>query len=125
VKKSEFNKLKALWYKKLERSGFKDIEQDEVYFKNSNVSVIDQRRVTWQSQAEYYQMATDFLNVHPFKSRVERIIWEYHANGISTRDIADILNKVRKNKILRMTVWRIVKRLEIIMKKMYLVGHNE
>ncbi len=118
MKKAEFNKLKAKWYKKLEKSGFQDLEQDEIYFKRANFTTRNRtREFTWTSIQEYYQMASDFLASHDFESRIEQIIWEYHTNGISTRDIADTLNKVRRKKILRMTVWRIVKRLEAVMKQ--------
>ncbi len=115
--KRDFNKLKANWYSKLARSGFEDIEQDEEYLKRG-VSTIDPRRVTWESQAQYYQMTTDFLNDYEFNSNLERIIWEYHSNGISGRDIAITLTKA-KQPINRMTVWRVIKRLESEMKKIY------
>jgi hypothetical protein len=120
MKKSDFEALQKTWYEKLKRKGFSDIEKNEYDFKGTMESFLDKRRVTWQATEEYYRLSTHFLNDHKFASRIEQIIWEYHTNGISGRDIADILNKVRKKKILRMTVWRIVKRLENIMKDKYL-----
>ncbi len=115
-------KLAAIWKEKLKKSGFHDLEIDNKgTLENNSTSggFLDKRRVTWQSQAEYYQYTTYFLNDYPFNNRIEQIIWEYHSNGMSTRDIANTLNKVRKKKILRMTVWRIVKRLSEKMKEMY------
>lgn len=118
MKKTEFNKLKALWYKKLEESGFTDIEQDEIYLKRG-VSVIDPRRITWQSQAEYYHMATNFLNDHRFRSNLEKVMWEYRSEGMSIRDIAITLSKALTKPIPRMSAWRIINRLEQLMKKRY------
>lgn len=121
MKKSDFNKLKDKWYAKLERTGFHDIELKSGHLENNSTSggTIDPRRVTWESQAEYYQMATDFLNDWQFEDRIERIIWEYRANGLSPRSIAKTLNKVRRKKINYITVWRMIKRLETEMKKLY------
>lgn len=118
MKKTEFNKLKSEWYKRLAESGFEDIEQDEIYLKRGT-SLIDRRRVTWESQAEYYQMATYFLNEYKFESNLERAMWEYHMNAISVRDIAQTLGEVLKKYIPRMNVWRVINRLERAMFKKY------
>jgi hypothetical protein len=119
-KTPKFKELQEKWYKKLEKSGFKDIEQDEYYFADGHgVSTIDKRRVTWEIQQEYYRLATHFLNDHKFKNRFEQIVWEYHSNGMSVRDIADTLNKVRRKKTDYNTVWEIIRDLRILMKTMY------
>lgn len=123
MKKLPSKELQAIWKKKLKDSKFIDLEGDDEYglLRTTTTSggVIDKRRSTWEIQQEYFKLATYFLNDYKFKSHIERIIWEYHSNGISTRDIANTLNKVRKKRILRMTVWRTVKRLAEEMKKMY------
>lgn len=122
MKKSEFDKLQAKWDAKLKKFGFHDIESRATGRLENNTTsggVIDKRRVTWESQAEYYALARYFLNDYDFKDNVERIIWEYHTEGISIRDITDILNKVRKKKVSRKPIWETVHRLENEMKKMY------
>jgi len=129
LKKTDFSKLQAKWYKKLEKDGFQDIEKNEYQLKQSSSIFMDMRKgnrnessatvVSREAKRDYYMMATDFLNSHPFTSKLQRIIWEYHANGLSTREISATLNKVRKNKILRMTVWRILKQLSVAMKQKY------
>lgn len=111
--------LKEQWAEKLKKSGFEDIEQDEFYFKTGSKGVIDPRRVTWESQAEYYQLSRYFLNDYTFQSERELIVWEYHTNGISIRDIAETLKKVGVKKFGRKPVREMIKRLENIMKKMY------
>jgi hypothetical protein len=121
MKKADFNKLKAKWYKRLEQSGFRDIEQDEIYFKAAATSIIDKRRVTWAIQAEYYSMAREFLNDYKFANPLDKAIWAQHADsrdGISEAFLKKF-NKRRKYKIIKMTAWRIVQRLELIMKKQY------
>lgn len=133
MKKSDFNKLKAKWYAKLAKSNFKDIEKNEyeliepssIFTRTKGRSESSLTEVGWAAKRDYYNMATDFLAVHPFESKIDRIIWEYHANGLSCRDIAATLNKVRKKKTDKTSVWEIVHKLEVIMKKMYLVGFNE
>ena len=123
MKKTDFDKLLDKWNKKLEKSGFHDIETKNGDLENNSTSggVIDARRVTWETQQEYYYLATHFLNDYEFKNRFEQIVWEYHANGISIRDIVETLNKVRRKKTDRQTVWEIVKALRTEMKKLYKV----
>lgn len=127
----QYNKLKKIWDKKLAKSGFKDIEKNEYDFKPNKSSAIF-TRTTGRSQSsltpismaakrDYYIMAEHFLNDHEFESRLDKIIWEYHANGISVRNIAITLNKVRKKKIYKSQVWLIVNRLEQAMKNLYQV----
>jgi hypothetical protein len=117
--KKPSRKLTAEWAQKLIDSGFSDIEREDGHFVYRDSSMIDYRNKNWEAQAEYFYLASDFLNVHKFKSNLERIIWEYHANGLSVVDIAETLSKVRRNKIGRMTVWRILKKLQPLMKKHY------
>lgn len=118
-KKSEFKELQSIWYAKLSRSGFTDIESDEFNVKRWSYN-IKQDSITHKAKEEYYQLAERFLNEFKFKNRREKIIWEYHSNGISVRDIADLLTRLISppNKS---TVGAVVKRLKEIMKDMYLV----
>lgn len=121
--KSDFKKLKAKWDNKLAKSGFEELETKSGDLRNTTKSggVIDKRRVTWEQQQEYYYLATHFLNDHEFKNKNEEIIWEYHSNGMSIRNIVETLNKVRKKKTDRQTVWEIVKALSNEMKTLYKV----
>lgn len=129
-KQQNYKKLKEFWYKKLKRNGFNDIESDEEHLKVwawniSHTTKYGKNSVQWaSSKAEYYHMAAQFLNDHKFETNRERVIWEYHANAISCRDISKLLKKVRV-KIDRTSVWRIVKRLENIMKEMYMNGYKK
>ncbi len=124
-KPNDYEKLRAIWYKKLEREGFNDIEQDEDNLKSWSSQF--KRKVSldsWQAKAAYYYMAESFLNDYKFESRVERIIWEYHANGISIRDIVKLLQKVRIKRH-KEQVNAVIMFLRAAMKKMYTNVYDE
>lgn len=117
---SDYDKLRAVWYKKLKDDGFEDIESDDHNLKVwSSKFARKKTLVSWQAKAAYYYMAENFLRDYKFVSNREKVIWEYHANALSIREITRLLKKVRI-KTSRMAVWRIVIRLEKIMKKMYM-----
>ena len=113
TKTPDYNKLKKEWYKKLEESGFKDIEQDEDNLKSWSLSkalrnknngqgieTVVQKREAVES---YYRLAGHFLHEHRFTSKLQKTIWEAHANGESIRDIVSLLAthgiKVTKNPV--------------------------
>lgn len=135
LKKLSYKQEKAKWYKKLKKSGFDDIERDEHRLKVNTLDRIgrntfsrvdytsdqlSQERLTAKivhdAKQEYYYKAEHFLNSHKFESEKERVIWEYHANGLSIRDIVKVLNKA-KIKADRYKVWKIIYKLAKEMKK--------
>lgn len=118
-KPSSLKELQDKWYKKLEKSGFQDIESDEDNLKVWS-SVFFARHSIEQIQAKqaYYQMATNFLEDNNFENKRDRIIWEYHANGISYRDISKVLKRVRI-KLSHTAVQNIVHKLQVAMYLMY------
>lgn len=123
-KPQTLEELKTYWYAKLSKDGFEDIEKDEFNLKQYS-SRFNQDAVVrnWHSKSEYYSMAGQFLNNYKFASNLEKVIWEYHANGIGMRDIAKLLQKVKVKSIKpnKDNVQKIVSRLVEEMKKMYLV----
>lgn len=120
-KQPSLEELKRIWDRKLKKSGFEDIETKNGTLANTTHSGgnLDKRRVTWQSQEEYYRLARHFVHDYAFEKPIHKVIWEYHAEGISTRNIAKLLNKVRRKKIDRQTVWELVNKFAAEMKKMY------
>lgn len=126
----EFNKLREVWYRKLERTGFEDAERDDYKIKNPsfNYAHIDKRRkftmeqahIYWAAKHEYYYLANQFLHSHKFKNPRERNIWEYHSNGIGIRSIVKTINKVSSSKTTKDIVWKTLKRLQKIMKDLNL-----
>ena len=127
--KAEYNKIRAVWYKKLKDEGFEDIEQDEDTLKSWSSTHFNKKGFSPEyrmSKIEYYQMATNFLNDYTFESNLDKIIWEYHAEAISTRDIAKLLTAAKiKKKMSHWPVFCVIKRLEEAMKRMYLSGYQK
>lgn len=124
-KQPSFKELQAHWYKKLEKSGFVDIEKKETnlrtYRYRNDEGTSNQFTSTWRnSKMEYYSLATQFLNEHEFQTNIEKVIWEYHTNGISVRNITNLLSKAKLSQTNRTYVWFIVRDLRKIMKEQYL-----
>lgn len=127
-KKTKFEQLKAKWYKKLEKSGFEDIESDENNLKVwSSIFARKNSPEVWQARAEYYQMATNFLEDYKFSNDVEKIVWEYHSNGISMRDISKLLKKARVKSIPinRQDIGVLIRKLKNSMYSMYVAKQDE
>lgn len=114
-KDKDFKKLQDLWYAKLEKSGFKDIEQDEQYFKSSpDIFRAKPDKVWIESKIEYYRLAGQMLHDYTFQSNLEKIVWELHSDGKSLDKIIDIL-KDRKIKTYRWQAQQIIERLAEVM----------
>jgi hypothetical protein len=89
-KTKEFKQLHRAWMDKLKDEGFKDIEDvnsplemlktwDSMYFLDGAES--------FSEVEEYYQIARELLNTHDFDSAIEKIVWEFHSEGMSVRAI--------------------------------------
>lgn len=79
--------LQALWYLKLQKAGFKDIETRGGRLKTWTccMKTTKARYNSTQNQAksEYYRRAGFFLHSHNFSSALEREVWELHCDGRS------------------------------------------
>jgi len=127
----EYQRLKKIWYAKLAATGFEDIEPNENTLKKWSYSFnrhYDTADLI-QAKADYYYEAGHFLNSHKFETEVERVIWEYHTNGLSIRNIIKILKKAKIRKKYkyprkgsrnydRNSVWEVLDRLRNIMRGM-------
>lgn len=129
LSKAEFNELKEFWYQKLKDSGFNDIEYNDTLLINGPSGNLYRNKQfkngTWQAKATYYSMAESFLNEYAFSTELDKVIWEYHANGISVREISETLEKANIKKTSKSSVWLVVNRLSKIMKQMYLIDFRE
>lgn len=127
-KPTDYELARALWYQKLkDETDFIDIEQDEHRLKvwsAKHAHLYDHPSV-WEANASYYHMATKFLNEFNFEKNLDKIIWEYHSEGIGLRDIAKLLDQTKVKKMSHETAAKTVRRLEHIMKTMYLHGYKE
>lgn len=96
LKSKEFEKLKAEWYKRLEKSGFKDIEQDEDTLKKTTYERLYKRdMIRLPFTQRYYELATHLLQTFKFESSTDRAIWSHHANGKTVREIMERTDKSR------------------------------
>lgn len=126
-KTKKFEALKAKWYAKLEKSGFKDIEQDENNLKEWDSYAFCSRynRHLFSSKEAYYQLAGQFLHTHNFKDKREQLIWECHSNGKSVTQIAEILKAKRFKIHNRTSVYLIMRGLAKEMLKKYGTDSND
>ncbi len=122
-KPKTYQELKDVWYKKLEAAGFVDIEEDEDKLKEYSYRFARVGRdFMRQDKDTYYSMASNFLNDFRFKNNFEKIIWEYHSNGLSVRSIESTLSKARiKRGHSKSEISVIIVRLTQEMKKLYRV----
>lgn len=124
----EFKELQKNWYKKLKEEGFVDIEKEKHGFKSyiyaNGAGLVEGKKNQYSatyrnSKIEYYRAAEHFLNEYKFKSNLDKVIWEYHSNGISTREISKLLADAKVLKTSYTTIWQTVKRIRTLMKKKY------
>ncbi len=116
-----YNKLKKEWYKKLKDSGFNDIEKSTGQIGRTKPNVTNRNSDQISAIQEYYAMARSFLIDHNFVSEFEKIVWEYHSEGLSLRKISETLEKNKISTLQRDAIHAIVKRLEKLMKSKYLI----
>ncbi len=100
LKDKDFKALEDLWYAKLKKSGFEDIETPGDRLKWSTAQAVARAKNQgkpdlYESKEEYYRMAGHFLHDHVFEGKAEKYVWEYHAVGKSMRDISKLLKKSR------------------------------
>lgn len=87
-----FKNLKDEWYARLQKEGFEDAEQDEIYLKQTSIgasSSVSKRalEVSTTSREEYYRYVGQFLYDYKFQTEREREIWALHTEGTSIREI--------------------------------------
>lgn len=110
-KTEKFKKLQTEWYRKLEKSGFEDIEthqngKDFLKVWHSAYFQTKYSPASFEFKREYYRAAALFLQRHVFETEREKKIWERHSEGWSLRRIArEFRTKVcRVHKIVRILV---------------------
>lgn len=115
---TQFKKLKLEWYKKLAKSGFRDIENENGRMDigkslHNIVQKYDQN--SYAEKEEYYRLAGRFLWDYPFPSKQERLIWELHSEGVAIDDIYVELKKKRMSKGRRQ-IWLLIRKYAVEMR---------
>lgn len=125
-KKEDYESLKKIWYAKLEKEGFKDIEPHENTLKVWH-SKLSSKYTAAEAEAKqiYYNMANHFLLDHQFETILDKVIWEYWAAGISVRDISDQLMRAKIQQVRKSYVWKTVRKHEKLMFSLYEADHNK
>lgn len=126
---TSYKELKVLWYARLKKSGFNDIEDinaPDLRLNNADAfsksDKYGQHTPEWRrSKEEYYQMASYFLNHYKFESNIDRIVWEYATNSIGSYAIVDTLKKTK----ISMTLFEVKKILQRLKKVMLLGAYEE
>lgn len=101
--------LQKTWYSFLARSGFEDQERG-VYLVQDNLNnLVDmQHSTTFNAKRDYYQWAQECLTCSSFDSMIDRLIWQYHSEGYSQREISPIVELSQpwiNRKIQRLEKW--------------------
>lgn len=138
-KPTNYKTLRKQWYAKLKtakfadliteenpKGNFKDIELPDGKFAGWNRFARDRavhQHGGFESKAEYARLAGWFLNDYEFETHVDRIIWEYHMNGLSIRDITETLRKAKIKSTNRDYVHKALNRLQQAMIDKY-VNHK-
>lgn len=96
-KTSAFKKLNDKWKKKLDKSGFDDIEQDEDRLKLYHKDQFYRARANeqaggFEAKQDYYYLTTQFLNDYSFENKQDKKIWAEHDKGLSVPEIVKELN---------------------------------
>lgn len=99
--RKEFKALQALWYRKLEKSGFEDIEDTQKKGEplkrwDSTQFQRERARHTFSAKQTYYERASAFLEKYRFHGEIEKSIWAMHTEGEAIRTIA---------KALKLKIW--------------------
>ncbi len=116
----QLKKLQAKWYAKLEKAGFKDIEQDDDNLKqwHSHRFLVSNNysKDKFDDKENYFRLAGQFLHEHKFQSVLDKKIWEAHSEGLSVREIVKTL-KQKNIKVYKNLVHVTITRLAAIMGK--------
>lgn len=92
----EFKRLKARWYKKLEKAGFEDLEyakheygaiKPDISGTHPDGNPASLKLQIMETTQNYFEWAMRMLNEANFKNRKHKRIWQLHSEGLSTRDI--------------------------------------
>lgn len=113
----EFKELQELWYKKLKKKGFKDIESKSGLLdvdKALNNVATHYTQATFTIKEDYYRLAGQFFHDHAFDTKFDRYIWENHSNGVSIRNIVKILRAMGYRTYKR----EVHERLQFLVKEM-------
>ncbi len=88
--------LRKEWYGFLKDNGFYDIENNKKYLDAGSPTELHLRKDfstedTFKAKQSYYSWAREMNERAEFQSTRDKMIWEYHAEGLSRRKIAPMV----------------------------------
>lgn len=126
----EFKKLKSEWYKKLEQSGFKDIEAHER--SEYEVNDTELRRIKAlavdPSRAEWFQCVAKYSHSDLFERKIHKAIYQLYASQTPQNEISHKLSQdptYANESLSPMTVWRVIRKYDRRLKAMIKAGTFE
>jgi hypothetical protein len=124
-----YEALRDKWYKKLSDEGFVDIEKNETTLRDYTAGRKQSKNtalVNWEANAQYYQLAANFLHEYAFESSLDKSIWMYHSEGLANIAISKIIRRLyRTVPTGRGTVSRTILKLRKSMFSMYILPQVE
>lgn len=84
--------LQKEWYQYLTNTGFKDVEKEKDWRTQFGFEFTDETQSTTQdvfnAKVIYSSWAQEKLNLNKFPTEKDKLIWECHVEGQTTREIA-------------------------------------
>lgn len=121
LSRKQFKAVQNEWYAKAREAGFQDIEYGDGSLKAAHPRGYNSiEAVQREAKQEYYHMCERWLYEGTFESERHRLIFEYHAGGISIRSILKLLNDAGVE-ITRDMIHRNLRKMISAMKAKYLV----
>lgn len=111
-KPKTYKQLQREWDRRLAKEGFVDAEQRDGNLKtwSSDYYLNYPDETRREAYAGYFRLAGQFLYSYQFETTVDRLVWEYHSQGKSIREIPKLLWKQRI-RLKKSSVGVIIKRL--------------
>ena len=107
--KDGFKELEQRWYQKLEKSGFKDIEDTKNPYRPlkswHSFRRVPGAEITSNAKRDFFDLAWELIHTANFKKKHYRKIWVLFCDGLSERQIA------RKVRLPKSTVHWIIARI--------------
>lgn len=116
---SNLEKLQIKWYRVLKKTGFDDIEYGDGSSRRGTPNLKNKAPLQVEAIESYFRMARHFLIDHQFERDIDKTIWAYYSEGLSYRDIAKILEKIKVKNLKKSQIETIIKNIESEMLKKY------
>ncbi len=111
IMEESFAKTQKIWYDKLKKEGFNDLEwinhatgagQNGPYLKESSPPINEQKM---EEHINHFAKCSRYLHYGKFKTPLHKKVWAMYCEGISYRNMMKKLKKEGKNKYIPSIFW--------------------